>query len=305
MKLAERFHRARFEWEVRALRDTPPLQRGCDEFIALSMVQHRDVLPYLLALKSFARFLTPSRVVLVADPTLTVEDRNLLRMHVPHIEIREAVKFQRKGVPKGGTWERLCAIAEHSNDNYVVQIDADTVALGDLMAVRKAMNDQVSFTLGTEDVQHIQSCAEVSAWAQGRLDGKDHVQLLAECALSEFDPEGRFRYARGCSGFAGFAKGSINPDLVARVSSRMSELLGTQWSAWGTEQFTSNLLVSSSPGGRLLPHPTYCAPTRLKPETVFLHFIGYARFRTALYAQLARRISQELKASVLPQRHAA
>ena len=134
---------------------------------------------------------------------------------------------------------------------------------------------------------------------------KRQVQLLAECRLAELDPHGRFRYARGCSGFAGFAPASITPQDVLFVSQTMSRLMGSLWSAWGTEQFSSNLLVCSSPGARLLPHPSYCAPTRIKPHTVFLHFIGYARFRTALYAQLARRVAQELEKTKAAQPHAA
>ena len=305
MKFIEKIHRARFNWAVRAMRRTPALQRGKEPFIALSMVQHRDVLPYLLALKSFARFLLPARVVLVADPTLDEQDRALLRQHVPHIEIREATEFRRPATPVGGCWERLNAISEYAKDAYVIQLDADTVAVNELAAVRQAINDQVSFTLGTEDVQPIQNCAEIAAWANGRRDGDDHVQLLAECALAQFDPEGRYRYARGCAGFAGFAPGTISPEHVAEISERMGPILGKLWSGWGTEQFTSNLIVCSSPGARLLPHPTYCAPTRIKPHTVFLHFIGYARYRSSLYAELARRTADELAAKVPQHSHAA
>ena len=294
MKLAERFHRARFDWAVRAMRGTVPLRPGSGNFIALSMVQHRDVLPYLLALKSFAHYLQPARVVLVADPTLDANDRLLLQSHVPHIEIRDAAEFRREGIPQGGCWERLSAISHYAKDSFVVQLDADTVALSDLPAVRHAINEKVSFTLGTEDVQPLLSCQEAAAEAKKSIDGSDHVQLLAEASLDRFDNTGDFRYARGCAGFAGFAPGSISPEKVLHVSQRMSALMGDKWTAWGTEQFASNLLVCSSPGGRLLPHPDYCAPTRLTPKTVFLHFIGFIRHRTGLYAQLAQRVSRQL-----------
>lgn len=304
MSIVERFHRARFNWEVRAIRNTPPLRPGSENFIALSMVQHRDVLPYLLALKSFARFLPPAKVVLVADPTLDADDRALLRSHVPHIEFREAVEFHRDGIPQGGTWERLTAISQYALESYVVQLDADTVAINDLPAVRQAMRDRVSFTLGTEDIQPTVSCAEMAEWAQHRLDGQNHIQLLAEASLDRFDTTGRYRYARGCSGFAGFAPGSINPAQVLEVSVRMAELIGPKWSAWGTEQFTSNLLVCSSPGARILPHPSYCNPGRITPATVFLHFIGYVRYRSGLYARLARRVSHELVEASTQRRHA-
>jgi len=305
MTIVERFHRARFNWEVRAIRKTRPLRPGSENFIALSMVQHRDVLPYLLALKSFARFLLPARVVLVADPTLDADDRALLRRHVPHIEFREAAEFHRDCIPKGGCWERLSAISEYAQDAYVIQLDADTVAIEDLSAVRQAIRDRVSFTLGTEDEQSIVSCVEMAVWAKRHLDGQDHTQLLAEASLDRFDTTGRCRYARGCAGFAGFASGSINAAQVLAVSARMADLIGPKWSAWGTEQFTSNLLVCSSPGARILPHPGYCNPARITPATVFLHFIGYVRYSSGLYARLARKVSHELLVANTARRHAA
>ena len=294
MKLIERLQRARFKWAIRSMLDTPPVCVGVEDFTALSMVHHRDVLPYLLALKSFARHMRPARVVVVADPTINQVDRALLRAHVPHIEIREAAEFQRNGIPKGGCWERLSAISHYVQAGYVVQLDADTVTLDDLNAVRLAIRASVSFTLGTEDVQPILSCVEMSKQARNVLGADPGVQSLAEANLDRFDQSGRFRYARGCAGFAGFSKGSINPDLVLEVSTRMSSVLGAKWTAWGTEQFASNLLVCSSPGGHLLPHPDYCAPTRLTSDTVFLHFIGFIRFRDGLYASTARRLAREL-----------
>jgi len=128
---------------------------------------------------------------------------------------------------------------------------------------------------------------------------------VAEASLARFDSTGQYRYARGCSGFAGFAPGSIKTEQVLEVSLRMEELIGPKWSAWGTEQFTSNLIVCSSPGARILPHPTYCNPNWMTSATVFLHFIGYVRYRSGLYARLARRISNELAAASSQQLRAA
>ena len=108
--------------------------------------------------------------------------------------------------------------SEHTDfQKLVVQLDADTVALRDLPMVRQAIRQGFSFTLSTEDVQPIISCIEAAEWAKPRLDGQDHTQLTAEANLDRFDPEGKFRYARGCAGFAGFSKGNINPELVRQV----------------------------------------------------------------------------------------
>lgn len=300
MTLTERFNKLRFNWAIRAIEGTPPVLRGKVAYTALSMVHHRDVLPYLLALKSMARYLAPAQVVMVADPTIDAEDRARIRDHVPHIVFRDATEFRRQGLPVGGCWERLHAISQYAADSYVVQIDADTVAIADPKDVRAAIEDGVSFALGTEDDSRIKSTADTAAWARGRQGGSEHVQGLAESCLDRFDPDGRYRYVRGCSGFAGFARRSIDPDAVLAVSSGMAPLLANHWSEWGTEQFSSNLLVASSPGARVLPHPRYCAPHRRTAETVFIHFIGYVRFTSSLYVDVARDVAGQLRRPGVP-----
>ena len=297
MRLIERLHKFRFEWAIRAIGGTPPVQLQSGELTVLSMVQHRDVLPYLLAVKSFTRFVPTAAVVVVADPTLDESDRAVMRQHVPDIVFQEAVAFRRPGIPQGGCWERLSAIAEHSSKSYVVQLDADTLAVAPMMEVARAIADGRSFTLGTEDGQEIGSTSEQAAWARGQLQGEVHIQGLCEAALDRLDPGNQFRYVRGCAGFAGFARNSISPALVLDVSQRMQALIGERWSGWGTEQFTSNLLVATSAGARVLPHPNYCAPHRRNSATVFYHFIGYVRYASGLYARLANQVMQELRSA--------
>ena len=293
--ITARWHRWQFERTVRDIADTPPVAPGATAYTALSMVQHRDVLPYLLALKSFARFLPPSEVVLVADPTLDVNDRALLREHVPHLNIREAAEFRHPGFPVGGCWERLSAISECVQRQPVVQLDADTVALRSPPEVADALAAGVCFTLGTEDGQRIASTGEMAARAREQADESDHIQGRCEVLLDKLDPEQRWSYVRGCAGFAGFARASFDRDLMIEISRRARALVGPDWDRWGTEQFTSNLIVASSLGGRVLPHPRYCAPHQRTADTLFLHFIGYVRFTSSYYSEVTRRVSSELK----------
>ena len=69
MRIGERFNRMLFNLTVRGIETTPVIRRGDLPLIALSMVQKRDVHAYLLALKSFCRHVSASRIVVVADPT--------------------------------------------------------------------------------------------------------------------------------------------------------------------------------------------------------------------------------------------
>ncbi len=297
MSFATALNRFFFGLAVRGIAQTKSVRLGNQDLLVLSMVQHRDVLPYLLAIKSFCRYLQPARVVVVADPTLTAADRALMAQHILAIEFREQAEFRRPAIPQGGCWERLCAVAEYVRDSYVIQLDADTVAIGPMMEVVKAVEDQVAFTLGTENDQSIQTCSEISEWARGRLSSHDHVQLVAESRLDGIDGAESYRYIRGCAGFAGYPHGSFDIETIALFSKRMERILPDRWSEWGTEQFTSNVIVASMSATSILPHPKYCAPHRRVAESAFFHFIGYVRFASPLYAQLARRISTELRAA--------
>ena len=288
MIIGEKINKLRFNLAVQNILKAPQLNTVANGPIVLSMVHHRDVLPYLLALKSFSRYVSPSRVVVVADPTITEIDRKLLRKHVPSLEFRDAAEFHAAQLPKGGCWERLIAISEYVSEGFVIQIDADTVASGPMSEVEAAISNNLAFLLGTEDVQQIQICSEVAAWAQARLSGSDHVQLVAESKLSGLADHGRWRYVRGCAGFAGFPKRSFDRTDLINLSQEMESVLGLRWREWGTEQFSSNLLLASMEGAKLLPHPKYCAPHRANGETVFRHFIGYVRHTTPLYADLAK-----------------
>jgi hypothetical protein len=72
----------------------------------------------------------------------------------------------------------------------------------------------------------------------------------------------------------------------------MRSRLGDRWAEWGTEQVTSNLICASQPKALLLPNPKYCNADLEQSNSEFLHFIGYARFTTSRYADLARAVSR-------------
>lgn len=297
MKLVEKFNQFRFDRAVKAIVRTPALKLGAGEpFTVLSMVHHRDVFPYLLALKSLVRFLRPERVILVADPTINEEDRAILREQVPMIIIRDASEFRHPGLPTYSSWRRLCAISEYVADGYVVQLDADTVTTRPVPEVASAIRNRTSFILGTEDDQDFLSCSVAAEWARWAIvkHGYDRVQALAEAVLDQLDLPGTVRYVRGCAGFSGFAPGSFDLARMLEISQRMGALLGEAWSRWGTEQFTTNLIISNTPHARVLPHPKYCMPTVRNHDTAFIHFIGYERYLSGLYGELATDIAKEL-----------
>jgi hypothetical protein len=76
---------------------------------------------------------------------------------------------------------------------------------------------------------------------------------------------------------------------MADFSRRMTAKLGDDWTRWGTEQVTSNYLVSNATGTRVLPFPKYGTPDKATPDTAFFHFIGSMRFINGKYETTTRQ----------------
>lgn len=292
--LQERFNRVLFKRAAMGIRMVGPARFRESKLTVLSMVNHRDVDAYLVALKSFCHNVSVGRAVLIADPTLTEEDKAVLREHAPGLEMRDARQYHDGLMPKGGTWERLAAISDEVANGYVTQLDADTVSLAPLEEVGAAMAANRAFLLASTGSADIAPCTEMARRAKARVPGDTHIQTWAEASLDVLPAT--YMYARACSGFAGFPRGSFDRKELVDISRRMQHVLGERWNTWGTEQVTSNVVCASQPGAQLMPHPRYCnANYEQLGATVFLHFIGYARYRDARYREVTKEVIRALQ----------
>jgi hypothetical protein len=128
-------------------------------------------------------------------------------------------------------------------------------------------------------------------------DPNAHVQVVAEAHLDRIRGFESMRYIRGCSGFSGFPRGSFSRKDLESISEQMHHALGDRWREWGTEQFTSNVIVANTPDPVVLPHPKYCDCTQLRRIPVFVHFIGTCRFKDGQYRRVGRQVIAMLKSS--------
>jgi len=293
-RAVQRFKRDYFRWKyhrvARGILGTRPLTRGELPFTLLSMVHQRDVSSYLVAVKSFAHFLNPVRIVVVCDPSIGPEDRATLKQHLPHVDLREAHEFVHPDIPRGGTWERLFAISGYAQDSYVVQLDADTLTVRPVPEVLESIRANTGFVLGEMPHTPVRSLAETRAnalpWVQE--DPDPHVQALAEIEMVNVGLPADACYIRGCSGFTGFPRSDAMRDMMTDFSRRMTGKLGGDWKRWGTEQVTSNYLVSNAAGTQPLPFPKYGTPDVADTDTAFYHFIGSMRFINSKYETTSR-----------------
>lgn len=288
--LKRRFFRREFDIRCRTVLSTPPVE--LDEssgIVVLSQTYHPDLIMYLVAAKSFAKYIKPALFVIVDDGLLP-KDHSLIRKHLQNVEFLDRRSVPNKMCPVGGTWERLLSVADLCEHYSVIQLDSDTVTLRPPTEVAQRIRGGEAFTLPTETGQTFVPVAEASATA--RQVKSQHVQIEAEVALANIDAFSNSYYIRGCSGFAGFPKGSIKRADVERFSHLMEQKLGRErWSQWGTEQVTSNYLVANTSTRAILSleqYPSWEPGTDLS-QAAIVHFIGDNRFTSGAYARTAMR----------------
>jgi hypothetical protein len=261
--------------------------------VLFSMIGTRVLLPYLVAAKSLHARLGRGRFAILDDGTLTAADRAVLAYHLDGPEIRSIAAVDAGDCPRGGCWERLLTLLELRQDDYVIQLDSDTVTLGPVPEIVQAIETGRDFTLlGGVDSHWLPVCDFVAAigptWRETHIQGAIETAMDRVCA----QVPGLTYYLRGCAGFAGFAAGGMGREAADGFSRAASALLGAErWAQWGSEQVMSNLIVANEGEPLLLPYARYLNfwNEPFGAEAALVHFVGTYRFHRGAYSQAARQ----------------
>lgn len=275
---------------IEAIERTPPLRAAPSGLMLLSMLRHSDVRMYLVAIKSISARLGPAAITIVDDGSLTRDDRAVLDHHLGNFHYIPIDEVDTGVCPRGGTWERLVAILDLTRDYYVIQVDADIVALGDLAEVVECVRDNRAFALAGNRLSVLETAGETSArtlkWGPIR-----HVQPTAEQIIGEMPGAGSLKYIWGSSAFAGFPRGTRGRRALSEFSMWMEGRLQRIWHEWGSEQVASNFVIANLPTPAILPWPKYQSydPSYEVCDANLIHFIGTYRFVDGAYMQASRR----------------
>lgn len=257
----------------------------------LSMMCHRDVLMYIVSLKSIYSKVGRGMVVIVDDGSLTAEDKDILDRHVADITYIDMAGIETAPCPRGGAWERLLTVLDLSRDSYVIQVDADLVALGPMREVVDSVKANRAFTLsGGKGDDVLLTVAEASRNARGSTSR--HIQTLTEQTLDQCEELAGRHYARGCAGFAGFPRNDGGRALATLFSQAMEKRIGGRWSEWGSEQACSNFVIANFPDPLILPWPKYMSfEAGDDPNGAdLLHFYGTFRYAGGHYTRMSRKV---------------
>ncbi len=272
--------------------DTPPLtlKDGDVPLTIITQLQASDVQPYLICIKALYRRIGFGRVMVLAD-RMTEADKATIAEHIPGVRFQDVADITPGTCQKGGTWERLWTCVEASANSFVIQMDSDVLALGRLQAVGDAVRSNTAFALGGR-MQIEPASAYV---ARGHALATSHINIETERAFAQYPGAERVHYIRASSGFAGFARGGVNTDLIEDFHAAMVGILGARWREWGTEQVASNFAIANTPGAVRLPFPAYAnfltgmdEIMAEVPTAEALHFLGAHRYERDAFVTMAR-----------------
>jgi hypothetical protein len=302
-KLKLKYTRARFNYCTRGILKTPPIEIKDAPWTIISMVSNSDVQMYLLSLKSLYARLGAGKITAIVDRDMPAGLRDTLESHIHGIRLIDLESIDSGPCQRGGTWERLLFLLDHSENEYAIQVDCDTLAFGsDVDEVRHCAENNIPFTLGNRKprAMAVQSIVPMEAIApQSQAEQSDYIGIVAERLFDRYPNAENLKYVQGSSGFAGFAKGGFTRERIEEFDRNMRRQLGDRWLEWGTEQSASNFAIANSPGAIVLPWPKYAnfGPVWKKvglDNYAFLHFVGTYRFMASMFQTLGQQIIDEL-----------
>jgi hypothetical protein len=295
-RVRDQLQRKRFNFLCRDIFRTPPLRMHDGKVTLVTQVSHRDLVMYLIAIKSIYRFLATGEVVVLDDGSLISDDHMTINEHLPSARIVGFKDIGTASTPKGGCWERLLLIANLVRDTYVMQVDSDSLTLNDIPEVLDYIAQNRSFTLlGAGSFPAVEPMLDACNRAKCKDQRNMEPQGVSERSLDQFPGGGELKYVRGNAAFAGFARSSFTSSDVEYFSRNMERICGTdKWHEWGSEQVTSNLIIANSAKTGILEHPKYTSYYALPDvdydQSSFVHFMGTHRFENGCYSTLARRV---------------
>lgn len=286
-----------FNRQIAGVLETPPLRLVEAPLSIVSMVSIEDLRMYLVAIKSFYARVQGGRVVAIITRASPRRLWQLLDAHVPGIEIVEIESIPVGSCRRGGCWERLLYIADRSQQEYVVQLDSDTLTIGpDIPEVTACIAENCSFVLGGGRGASGQEIVSMPEAAASINFVNSHINVVAQLRLGEYPDAHKWRYVRGSGAFAGFARGSASRQRIEEFDRNMARLMGERWAEWGSEQCASNFTIANASRAIALPWPQYVnfEPSEGLSEARFVHFLGAVRYAKGCYAHHARQTIERI-----------
>lgn len=301
-KLKRRLNKYQLDKVLSLAATFPPQPIDKNAAVAIVSQLYSDAVSMgIAAIYSFRQQLEhASCLEILDDGSLSETDYSVLHTVFPGVRIKKISDVPLNGCPKGGCWERLIHIQTLTSQFYVAQVDTDILTTNTIAEVNSCIENNRAFLSSSPDWQNAVPVKEIVDYAS---DSKSqNIQFVSERILDRIDSITVTHYVRGCAAFTGFPRHSNLLPTLAQFSEQMERKLGERWHEWGTEQLSSNVLLSLFADVCVLPWPKYqnfgfpeyppliTDPTKCAEVSV-VHFIGSNRFKHGVYRSLASQLN--------------
>lgn len=293
-----------------SIQKTPPITVNPNASTSIhTIVPHRYLNAYLLAIKSFLRFYSDIAVYVHDDGSLTPKDIAIIEKHIDQVVIlrrnESDAYFDEKinddflaKVRKSYTsYLKLFDPVFRSNSERIILLDTDTLFIKrpDLI-IDWAKN-------GGNSWYHLAPKGNMKIIKDSNISNKsssDHIQTLIIQQLEDMNKElsKNYKIQQGfCAGFIGYNSKEIDLKELKALLINLHERFNDRIFKWGSEQTIHGLILCGN-GANALPIENYFVftqkNTHLANDASFLHFVGENRFYKMIYPNLAKKIIKEL-----------
>lgn len=298
-QIKRKFHEYMYNRLSSSIDDTGTVQLDHDSnCIVVTQLHKKALYMGIVALKTFFRHTGLRCLHVINDGSLNANDLELLKKHFSTFTLTSNAEIDVGVCPKGGCWERLIYVAKLSKSRYVIQLDSDTLTMMTPFEVLESVKSNSGFLVGNGPSWNYRISLDLMKYIASTWNSS-HVQALSEQLIGEISSLKINTYIRGCAGFTGFPQRPDALERLVNISTSLEGFLGKdKWQQWGSEQVTSNIILSSYEDTKILSWPIYQNfgfPDfnddfkKIKDKVTFIHFIGSNRFKDNTYAKLTKK----------------
>jgi hypothetical protein len=289
----------RFDRTAVNIRNTPPLEIVPGKVTFVSLVCHKDLDRYLLAIKSVYKRVGAGSIAVLDDGTLTDADRNVLNYQLGNPRYFHKDDIDTGPCPSYICWRRIMLILDLCQEGYVVQVDSDIVARAPLEEALAAIEADEAFMIVNKTHPGHITLKEMSKWVKDKGWQGKTVQMEAERILCNYPQADEKRYLRGTAAFVGWPMNCATKEQLLDFSQFIESEIGPLWREWGSEQTSTNYLIANCPKLKLLEHPKYVNhfSNSTLEGAALVHFFGSHRYVGGRYLKYARSLLRELNST--------
>jgi len=294
----------------RGIQRTAPIATNTEANTSVhSIVGHRFINAYLVAIKSFLRYFSDVAVYAHDDGTLSPADRKLIEAQIIGAQIYTRNEADRRF--DAGMNDPFLSSVRKSYTSYLKLFDPTFIGNGK----RIMLLDTDTLFIRRPDAIIDWACNGGTPWYHLAPTGdmkrgkaslpqvtEKHIQTLIMENIDDINRETGNNYTMRqgfCAGFVGYDVGTVDFGELKKLLQVLFEKFAGRIFRWGAEQTIHGLILCSK-GARALPIEDYFVFTQnnahLADQATFIHFVGENRFYRMYYPKLARKMTNELNA---------